>query len=86
MDRHVMEALGRTRVVIEDGKVVEVGEPRVKTCPLFKKYRGIEEFNRDTVKENIEYRIEHFGMCSANRCPVSAGVSHCGCGGCQSRR
>ena len=67
MDRHVMEALGRTRVVIEDGKVVEVGEPRVKTCPLFKKYRGIEEFNRDTVKENIEYRIEHFGMCSANR-------------------
>ena len=67
MGRHVMECLGRTRVVIEDGKVVEVGEPRVKNCPLFKKYRGIEEFNKDTIKENIEFRIEKFGMCTENR-------------------
>ena len=67
MGRHVMECLGRTRVVIEDGKVVEVGEPRVKSCPLFKKYRGIEEFNHDTIKENIEFRMEKFGMCTENR-------------------
>ena len=67
MGRHVMECLGRTKVVIEDGKVVEVGEPRVKTCPLFQKYRGIDEFNKDTVKENIEYRIGKFGMCTENR-------------------
>ena len=36
-----MECLGMSRVVIEDGKVVEVSEPKVKHCPLFKKYRGI---------------------------------------------
>ena len=67
MSRHVMECLGLSRVVIEDGKVVEVTEPRVKHCPLFEKYRGIEELNRDTVRENMEYRIETFGMCTERR-------------------
>jgi len=67
MSRHVMECLGLSRVVIEDGKVVEVTEPRVKHCPLFEKYRGIEELNRDTIRENMEYRIETFGMCTERR-------------------
>lgn len=67
MSRHVMECLGLSRVVIEDGKVVEVTEPRVKNCPLFEKYRGIEELNKDTIRENIEYRIETFGMCTERR-------------------
>ncbi len=67
MSRHVMECLGLSRVVIEDGEVVEVTEPRVKHCPLFEKYRGIEELNRDTVRENMEYRIETFGMCTERR-------------------
>ncbi len=39
MDRHVIEALGRTKVVIKDGKVVEVGKPEVEYCPLFAKVR-----------------------------------------------
>lgn len=67
MARHVMEALGMTKVVIEDGKVVEVGEPRVKYCPLFAKYRGINELTSEIVRENIEFRVKDFGMCSANR-------------------
>lgn len=67
MSRHVMECLGLSRVVIEDGEVVEVTEPRVKHCPLFEKYRGIEELNRNTVRENMEYRIETFGMCTERR-------------------
>lgn len=67
MGRHVMEALGKSRVVIEDGKVIEVGEPVVKRCPLFEKYRGIKEFNEETIKENIEYRIGKFGMCTEKR-------------------
>lgn len=80
MSRHVMECLGMSRVVIEDGKVVEVTEPKVKHCPLFKKYRGIEELNCDTVRENIEYRISTFGMCSEDRVTtmddfISFGVS-----------
>ena len=67
MGRHVMEALGMSRVVMEDGKVVEVTEPRVKYCPLFKKHRGIEELNRDTIRENMEFRMGAFGMCCDNR-------------------
>jgi putative methanogenesis marker protein 8 len=62
-----MEALGRTRIVIEDGKVVEIGEPTVKYCPLFKKYRNIDEFNEDTIRGNMEFRISSFGMCTSSR-------------------
>jgi len=67
MTRHVIEALGMSRVVIEDGKVVEIGEPKVKYCPLFKKYRNIDEFNDITIRENMEYRISEFGMCTGSR-------------------
>ncbi|MDR3282529.1 MAG: DUF2099 family protein [Candidatus Methanoplasma sp.] len=67
MGRHVMECMGKTRVVVEDGKVVEVGEPQVRYCPLFKKYRGIEEITPDVVKENVEYRMRTFGMCCDDR-------------------
>ena len=67
MSKHVMECLGKSRVTIVDGKVVDVTEPRIKYCPLFDQVRGIKELNKDTIKENIEYRIEHFGMCCENR-------------------
>lgn len=67
MSRHVMEALGKARVVIEDGKVVEVGDPVVRYCPLFLKYRGIEELTPETIRENMEYRMARFGMCCEDR-------------------
>ena len=67
MDRHVIEAIGKTRVVIEDGKVVEVGEPQIEYCPLFNKVRGVSAISADVVKENIEFRIKDFGMCTASR-------------------
>ena len=40
-DIHIMEALGRAKVVVKNGKVVEVGEPLIKYCPLFAKHRNI---------------------------------------------
>ena len=67
MSRHVMECLGLSKVTIDDGKVVDVTEPKVKYCPLFAKHRGIQELNEDTVRENIQYRIDTFGMCTENR-------------------
>ena len=67
MSRHVMECLGMSRVTIEDGKVIDVTEPEVRYCPLFAKHRGIQELNEDSVKENIEYRIARFGMCTERR-------------------
>lgn len=67
MGRHVMETLGMSRVVFEDGKVVEVGEPKVRYCPLFHKHRGIEELNTETIRENMEFRMKAFGMCCDDR-------------------
>ena len=67
MDEHVIEALGKTKVVVRDGKVVKVGEPKISYCPLFDKHRGIKEITPETVKKNIEFRIQDFGMCTPER-------------------
>ncbi len=67
MDEHVIEALGKARIVVREGKVVEVGEPEVEYCPLFDKYRGIKKLTGEAIKENIEFRIKDFGMCTPKR-------------------
>jgi putative methanogenesis marker protein 8 len=67
MGEHVIEALGKTRVIVKDGKVVEVGEPKIDYCPIFDKYRGIKKLTPETVKDNIEFRIKDFGMCTEDR-------------------
>jgi putative methanogenesis marker protein 8 len=67
MDEHVIEALGKARVVVRDGKVVEVGEPKINYCPLFDKRRGIKELTPEAVKQNMEFRIKDFGMCTPER-------------------
>lgn len=69
-DRHVMEAMGKAYVVVEDGRVVEVGEPLIKRCPIFAKARGIEEINQEIIKQNIEFRIRDFGMCTDRKSVV----------------
>jgi len=66
-DRHVMEALGKTRVVVENGKVVEVGQPQTDYCPIFAKVRNIRQFTPESVRSNIKFRIEDFGMFTGRR-------------------
>ncbi len=66
-DRHVLEALGRAYVVVEDGKVIEVKEPLIEQCPIFKKARGIDHIDEQAIKDNIEFRIKDFGMCTEDR-------------------
>lgn len=51
-----------SHVVIEDGKVVEVGEPRLSYCPLFNKLLNMEKIDREAVRRNIEFRIGSFGF------------------------
>ncbi|WNY28401.1 hypothetical protein MmiEs2_05860 [Methanimicrococcus stummii] len=65
--RHVMEMVGNARVVVENGKVVEVSEPEIKWCSLFEKARGIKEITPEKIKENMEFRIEKFGLFTPNR-------------------
>ncbi len=67
MDRHVLETMGRARVVVEDGRVVEVSSPMIRYCPLWAKIRGIEELNERVIKDNVEFRIRDFGMCTPDR-------------------
>jgi putative methanogenesis marker protein 8 len=67
-DEHVIEAIGRCRIVIRDGKVVEVGEAIIRDCPLAKRFAyPIPDIKPDSVKANIENRIKAFGMCTPAR-------------------
>ena len=54
MDKHVIEALGKARVTVQDAKVVDVEEPKIEYCPLFHKHRGIEKLTQEEIKKNIE--------------------------------
>ena len=67
MSRHVMECLGKSRVVIEDGKIIEIGEPQIEVCPLFGKHRGIGKLDKESIKENIQFRMDDFGLFTENR-------------------
>jgi putative methanogenesis marker protein 8 len=64
---HVLELLGKTRVVIKDGKVIEVGQPEVEWCPIFAKVRGIQRITPEEVRKNMEFRISDFGMFTDKR-------------------
>jgi putative methanogenesis marker protein 8 len=67
-DEHVIEAIGRSRIVIRHGKVVEVGEAIIADCPLAKRFAyPIPAITKDAIRANIEHRIKAFGMCTANR-------------------
>ena len=64
---HIMEILGKARVVVKDGEVVEVGEPQIAWCPIFEKARGIREITLEEVKKNMEFRIRDFGLFTDKR-------------------
>lgn len=64
---HTMEMLGKTKVSVKDENVVEVGESKIKYCPLFDKVRGIKEVTSKAAADNMEFRIEKHGMFSSRR-------------------
>ena len=67
-DEHIIEAIGRCRVLVRDGKVIEVGKPIIADCPLAKRFAfPVPEITTEAVKANIEHRIRAFGMCTPAR-------------------
>ncbi|MEM2880808.1 MAG: DUF2099 family protein [Candidatus Methanomethylicaceae archaeon] len=71
-DEHVMEALGRTKVVVRDGKVVEVGKPMIRTCPLAERFEEpVHELTEESIRKNIENRIRKVGMFTKERVVLS---------------
>jgi putative methanogenesis marker protein 8 len=67
-DEHIIEAIGRCRIVIRNGQVVEVGDSLIQDCPLAKRFAfPVPDIGKDSVRANIEHRIKAFGMCTPNR-------------------
>jgi putative methanogenesis marker protein 8 len=67
-DEHIIEAIGRCRVVVRDGRVVEVGMPQIDDCPLARRFAcPVEEMTPEAIRANIEERIRSFGMCTPAR-------------------
>ncbi len=67
-DEHIVEAIGRCRVVIRNGRVVEVGPPLIRECPLARRFaRPVHEITAEAVRENIENRIQSYGMFTPER-------------------
>ena len=67
-DEHIIEAIGRTRIVIRNGAVVEVGAPCITDCPLARKFAvPVADFTPEAIRANIENRIRSFGMCTGRR-------------------
>ncbi len=64
---HIMELFGKTRVVVKDGKVVEVGEPIADWCPVFSKVASVSKLTAQEAKKNMEYRIRELGMFTPQR-------------------
>lgn len=79
-DEHIIEAIGRTRVVVRNGTVVEVGEAVISDCPLARRFAcPVDEITPEAVKKNIESRISSFGMCTPER-KLSSGDDFVGFG------
>ena len=67
-DEHVIEAIGRARVVIREGSVVEVGEPVIEDCPLARRFAvPVTSMEPSAIRANMEARIRSFGMCTPDR-------------------
>nr|WP_321352062.1 methanogenesis marker 8 protein [uncultured Methanoregula sp.] len=67
-DEHVIEAVGRCRIIVRNGVVTEVGEAQIRDCPLAKRFAyPIPDIKSESVKANIEHRIKAFGMCTPDR-------------------
>jgi len=67
-DEHIIEASGRARIVIRNGKVVKVGDPLIRDCPLAKRFAyPIPEMTKEHIAANITHRIQAFGMCTPDR-------------------
>ena len=67
-DKHVIEALGKVKVVIENGQITEVGpSSEMKYCPMFHTMHKVDELNEEFIRKNINFRIKDFGMCTPER-------------------
>ncbi len=73
-DEHIIEAIGKSRIIIRDGKIIEVGSAMIATCPLAERFaRPVHLITPEAVKENFSNRIAVYGMCTNEREVLGSG-------------
>jgi putative methanogenesis marker protein 8 len=68
-DLHVTRKAGAL-VAISGGKVIHVGKPTVKHCPLFKALFGSTDINEDSIKKKFDMQFDRWGMFTCDRVVV----------------
>jgi putative methanogenesis marker protein 8 len=73
-DEHIIEAIGKSRIVVRDGKIVEVGSAVITTCPLAERFAiPVHLITPDAVRDNFSNRISAYGMCTNAREVLGSG-------------
>lgn len=65
-NRHIIE-FASARVVIEDGVVKEIGEPKIEYCPLYDRLYGFKHITKDIIRSMVEENIKKFGTYTPRR-------------------
>ncbi len=73
MARHIIE-VAKTRVVIENGKVVDVAEPVTKYCPLRESLYSANKETRGSIRRTVERNIRKYGMFTPHRAVESVSL------------
>jgi len=73
-DEHIIEAIGKSRIVIRDGKIIEVGSALITRCPLAERFaKPVHLITPEAVEENFSNRIKEYGMCTNGREVLGSG-------------
>lgn len=66
-NRHIIE-VAKSRVVIEDGKIISVSEPKTKRCPLHDRFYGKRvRHTKEFIKKHVLMKIKKMGMFTKDR-------------------
>ncbi|HUV23983.1 MAG TPA: methanogenesis marker 8 protein [Methanomassiliicoccales archaeon] len=80
MPEHLLE-MAKALVLIKDGKIKVLSDPKIRHCPLRKDLYGCDEESRESVERVLKEHIQELGMYSSGRIleldktPVSFGAS-----------
>ena len=72
MTRHIVEAFGKARLIIEDGEIKVIRPPIIKRCPLLEKLELVDgPLTAESVKEAARRVMERYGVYTASR-PIAS--------------
>lgn len=65
-DLHITRKAGAF-VAISNGKIIKIGEPSIKYCPLFKMIFDKNIIDKDSIAEKFDWQIKNLGMFTCHR-------------------